>query len=273
MKHLLSTFIALAFTLAACSGALATPTPTAVPTEKPATATPLPPTSTPIPPTPTITPTATPNAQATQSARATATFVAHLVDIAGILDQAGLVPTDGHVAWADFDPHEVRSGDYGYFVYNQIAGNHDYGDFVFHSNVTWDTSTGLAGCGLIFRSEPDLANGEQFVFFTMRLSGAPFWDVELWQYDQPKSSLTGGLKANSAIHVDSNSTNEFLLVAKGHQLTAYANGSRLGAVTILRRDTGRMAVLAWQESGYASCTYDDTWIWVPGNGGTSGSST
>lgn len=229
--------------LGACSRALATPSPTAAPT-------------------------ATLDAQATQSARATATFDAHLAGIAEALDQVGLVASQGHVAWAGFDPREVRTGN-GYVVFNQIAGNQDYRDFVLHSKVTWDTSRGMAGCGLIFRSEPDLANGELVAFITFRISGAPSWNVsfgQLGKLGEPNSSLTGGFKVNSAMHGDVNSTNAYVLVAMGHQLTAYANGSRLGAVTNLTRVAGRMAVLAWRESGHANCTFEDTWIWVPGNG-------
>jgi hypothetical protein len=226
--------------LGACSGALATPSPTAAPTT-------------------------TLDALATQSTRATATYERHLADITDTLDQAGLVASEGHVAWAGFDPREVRTGN-EYIVSNQIAGNHDYGDFVFHSKVTWDTSTGMAGCGVIFRSEPDLANGEQVVFITHRITGAPFWNVALRRHGELQSSLSGGFQAGSAMHSDVNSANEFVLVAMGDQLTAYANGSRLGTVTNLTRDTGRMAVLAWRESGHATCTFEDTWIWVPGNG-------
>lgn len=256
--------LSLATVLTAACGAGASP---ATPSSSPAPTDPPTPTATPVPsitPTPSRTPTPTVNAEATQSARATATFEARLADMEADLHVAGITAAEGHVAWANFEPLEVNSTNYGFMKYYPIGEEKDYADFVYHTSVTWDTSTGLAGCGVIFRSEPDLANGEQFIFMTMRLSGAPFWDVELWKYQQPQSSLTGGLKANGAIHVEARSTNEMMLVAQSHQLTAYANGSRLGAVTILRRSEGRMAVLAWQESGYATCTYGDSWIWVPG---------
>jgi len=256
--------LALVATTLACSilqgQPAATPTPPASETPQ-ATATPPPsPTDTPVP-TPSKTPTSTPDLRATAAAKSTQAAEAILAQIETQLQEINRSTQQGHLAWFADEPIDVLVDQYGTTVYVPLESDLTFSDFVLHVEVTWDSKTGFAGCGIIFRSEEDFERGEQYLFQTMRLSGLPAWDVELWRYKEWQSTLTGEIKFSSAIDLAAGSTNEYLLVVEESLLTIYANGSRLGAVTILRRSEGAFAFFAWQESGETTCTFDKAWVW------------
>lgn len=136
-----------------------------------------------------------------------------------------------------------------------------YADFVFHVDVTWESSSGLAGCGVIFRSEDDLGDGLQYQFKTLRLDGAPLWIVQLYEFGRAIANSTGDAKINSAIDQDNGATNSYLFVAEDGLVGIYANGTRLSNVFINSRDEGRFAFFTFQESGETTCTFENIWIW------------
>src|SRR3989304_3923714 len=148
----------------------------------------------------------------------------------------------GHLAWFADEPIDVLVDQYGTTVYVPLESDLTFSDFVLHVEVTWDSKTGFAGCGIIFRSEEDFERGEQYLFQTMRLSGLPAWGVELWGYKEWQSTLTGEVKFSSAIDLSAGGANEYLLVAEESLLTIYANGSPRGGVVFLRRLRGAYAV-------------------------------
>ena len=156
----------------------------------------------------------------------------------------------------------VISNEYGTIVYVPIDEGTSYKNYVLTFDVNWSSTSGLAGCGVIFHSEQNLEIGEQYQFFTMRLSGLPLWDVELWNYGKWQSTTTGEPKVNSAINLDNGSTNHYVLVVKDDLLTAYANDKRLSNVIITKLEQGRIAFYAIQESGMTSCIYENAWVWV-----------
>ncbi len=218
-------------------------------------------------PTATSSPTAAPTATPTPDLRATER--AKAVDeaaraIAAELDEVGMAGFLGYLDWVHPGPLEVQTQTYGQLVYLPVSPNVDYADFVLHVDVAWDSRSGLSGCGVIFRSEPDLERGEQFRFYTLRLSGLPGWDVELWRYGQYQSTLTGEVKYHSIIDQQAGAINKYVLVATEDRVTIYVNRVRLGSVTITRREAGRIAFFVWQESGESTCTFSNAWIWVFG---------
>lgn len=239
------------------AAAVATPVPspkitvTPTPTSSPA------PTST---PTPTLAPTI--DFAATERAREAAEEEQALEEIHEVLDRIGIRPDSGSLAWRASSPIVIPMTDYHSTIYHSIGGGQEFSNFVLYYRVTWKSSSGLAGCGSILRSEADLSLGEQFRFNTLRLSGLPAWFVQLVDNGRLVSTVSGNAKFSDAISMEDNSTNEFILVLDGSVLTIYANGTRLGQVTILRRSSGFNGVFGWQESGTSSCTFDGAWIWA-----------
>jgi len=225
-----------------------------------ATFTPVPPTATPTALPPTATPSPKPNLTATAAARATQTAAPIIAMIEGELQKVGLSTQEGHLGWVH-DPVTIKLD-----TYMEAHANVDYpdlvvSDFVVHSDITWDSTTGLAGCGLLLRSGEDFAKGKQYQFALMRLAGKPLWDIEYYRYGQFQYNLTGLWDA-PGVNFESGSTNRVTIVAQGDKMTVYVNGEKLGAATDNKIAEGIVAFLAWQESGETTCAFTNSWMWI-----------
>ncbi len=241
-----------------------TPQPTDTPTPEPSS-TPIP-TDTPTPapsptdtPTPTETSTPTPDMTATWSVEATAIAEAVIAEIGVELETIGLSTESGRLGWVGEGPVPMRITTYNTHDWFPMAEGKYYSDFVMHTDITWESTSGLAICGFWFRAESLDANAEYYKFMTLRLSGLPLWVVQLWEFDDLVSSLAEN--TTSVIDQANGSTNSYLLHLKGNLLTVYANGKRLGQVTITRRADGLLAYYILQESGETTCLFDNAWIW------------
>jgi hypothetical protein len=181
------------------------------------------------------------------------------------MDKVGLVATDGHIEWIDPDPYTLKVGSYGE---NQVSrlGVPSQKDFVLHTEITWNSSSGLAGCGIIFRADEDIQKGGQYAFVLMRLEFEPLWGIEYYKMGRFERSLTGQLLSSSAIKDEALSTNKITLVAQGNEFTPYINGNKLQTVTNDAQPEGILAFHAWQESGDTTCKFSNSWLWAPGPG-------
>ena len=262
---------ACAFLSPAQPTATATPNPptdTPVPTDTavPPTDTPVPPTDTPVPtPTPTETETPTPTVDLAGTAAVESTQAAEAIQsvVLDVLAEYELGPDSGHLAWNS--PEEIAlvysQGGFGE-LYRPIDEGVVYETYVLHTNMTWESETGFAGCGIIFHAEDSINVGQHYKFYTLRLSGLPGWDVELWNFGQWQSTTTGTVKLNSAIDQDNGATNEIVMIVRDGLMTVYANSTRLSNVIISTRSEGRIGYFVWQESGRTSCVFTDNWLWV-----------
>lgn len=263
MKSKLVLLIVFAVALAACSSPAAPTATTApvAPTEAPTAA----PTEAP-PPTeaPTNTPEPTADLAATEAAQA-AEQAAELAASAGEaitaeLAEAGYTAGQGLVSWV-LEPIEIVINEQTFDgVWDDLGSDAVYEDFALSVDVTWETKTGLSGCGFLFRAEDDLDRGAQIEFYTGRLSGAPFWGIEFYRFGDYQSSLGSGY--SSAIKDGQGSTNHYLLVVQGLEVRIFANGTRVGYASLpAARTDGRIAFLAWQDSGLTTCTFENALIW------------
>jgi hypothetical protein len=271
-------FLIVALLIAACAGTTPAPEPTstpipptetAPPTETPTLTPSETPTNTPTETaTPTSTPTDTPTPSPTPDLAATANFEmtqeaeANLAVAREILEDVKVSPNSGYLAWAEQDPWPLTATTYGTSFFEPIDEGTEYQNFVMHYDVTWDTDTGFAGCGLIFHSEESLGSGRQYRFYSFRFSGLPYWTVELWENGGFRNSAMGRGKLNSAINLENGSTNTYTLVVKDDIMTVYANDMRLSNVPIYGADKGRIAFFVFQESGETTCEFKNAWLWV-----------
>lgn len=256
---------ALAGALSAC-GLVAPP---AIPTEPPPSPTSAPPTATlaavpptdaptPVPPTPTALPTSTPDAAATEAALAAATAAPMLAKIDKELSQYGLSTDEGHLGWLH-DPFTVDLDSYMaedvHTDYPDLVAS----DFVMQADITWNTTSGLAGCGFALRAGSDFDHGDSYRVYLIRLG--PLWDIEYYETGKFFSNLTG---IRDALPLDDgvNSTNKITAIVQGNKLGVYANGQELDTITDIRLTKGTPAFISWQESGKTSCTFENGWLWV-----------
>lgn len=275
MSVLLTLIIVISLALSGCTGGdqvagvQVTPSATAAPTNTPEptnTAT-LIPTDTPTA-TPTVVPTATVDRKATQAAKATATQAAidELVNVD--LVKYGIDPALGHVQWIMEEPMVLAGEEYATSWYQEIEEIGVVKDFVFQTEITWDTSGGLSGCGYFFRAPEDwdLQTGDFYSLELMRLQYDPRWYIIYWkdgqgQYAMPNSAGT----SSASIEDEKMSKNILTLQAQGQTFTVFINGVKQQVVENSKIVEGGIALLVSQESGTSYCEFDKGWLWVYDN--------
>ena len=126
-------------------------------------------------------------------------------------------------------------------------------------DVTWETDTGLSGCGIVFRAEKGIERGKQIRFYTSRLSGLPLWSVALYQYGIYQADIT--IDSNSAIKSGQGTTNHYMFIVQGTNTIIYANGTRIAATTLpADLNEGQFGFFTWEDSGESTCTFENAWI-------------
>ncbi len=259
MKHsFIAALAVLAFVVAACGGGAA---PAATATFSLATKTPA----------PTIAPTEaasnTPEPTVDLTATADAENAAAMEQLRAYIEPdlvlAGHSLNVGDLAWIQTQKLDMVNNTPGSFQTNEMDSTYSAANFVMGFDVTWDSTTGLAGCGVIFRAKDNIERGEQAVFATLRLSGLGGWDFELWKFGQYQANLTGSVRTSSSINLKGGSTNHYVVSADGTTVTAYANGERLGSTDLkASMSSGFFGFVDFEESGQTTCTFENTWIWA-----------
>ncbi len=249
----------------ACALGAPAPTPTPTATLEPtatATQTPSPTPSATATLTPTatntatLTPTATPNRTATAKAVAAATLAAAMQTVKPVLEKYKVDAGAGLEYFAMRDA-QFDVDQYNTYVYDWIDRG-EYSDFVYHSDITWESSGGLAGCGVIFRSDGDVDAGEMYRFDIMRLQNAPAWQIG---YINNRDFKNLGWKFNNTIHDTLGSENQIVIIAKGANMKIFVNDVKMIELDYNKLARGRIAELVWQESGKTTCIFKNSWVW------------
>lgn len=234
------------------------PTPTIAPTVPPtitsqptATATPQ--------PTMTPTPTATLNRTATAAVKATESMAAHLAELEPELAAVGFPIDSGKlVLKKDMAISMTVEGYDSYWPESVVKTA--LKDFVLHVDVSWDSTSGLAGCGIMFRAEEDLERGAQYIFDIMRLSGAPNWEMYYRKFNTLQNEIVP-FRFDDIIDDKPGAVNSIVLVVQGDLLQAYINGKKMREGRNSKISEGGIAYLTWQESGKSTCSFKNTWVW------------
>ncbi len=191
---------------------------------------------------------------------AKATQDALTAEIKAELEALGLA-TEGQLAWIGKEDQTISVSSYGESLYEYAADQKVYNNFILKVDIQWDSKSGLAGCGIIFRSGGKIENGPQYKLMLMRLSGAPAWDIEHWDNNDFVSNAMGEVKFNNAMDITAGATNKFYLLADKDKLSVYANGKRMGTTSSTALTEGKIAWLTWQESGETTCSFKNAWVW------------
>lgn len=238
------------------AGTLVAATVAAAPTDKPVS------TTTPVPnETYTPFPTVTANPALTTTVEAMSVLSELDVHIGSNSD----VPYDaGQLAWKQSEPLVIDmtgpQKDLG--ILEPVGESIDAANFIFKSKVTWNSSGALI-CGLTFRAEEDLARGKQYQFYFYRISGLPAYKIDVYDLARFKNTISD-VKYSDHLDYENGKSNDFALVARGERFTVYINGHRQGDYhdTSKQRMDGRLAFLAWQDSGKGNCTFEESWLWI-----------
>lgn len=269
--------LAAAGLLAACQPLdTPAPPPAAPAAEVPATATTAP-TRTPLPtatqttvptataaPTNTPLPTATkgPDLAATQAARATATTEALIAGINSQLGEFNLSTDQGRYG-GQGNLIKLTVSSYMEADFAEPYPDLQVSDFVLHTKLTWHTSSGLAGCGILFRADPLEPWSQRptlYELMLVRLQNAPGWWLIRYEEGKFKRELVD--KSSAYINDEQDSVNDLILVVRGDTYTLYANGKKIGQGVDSALARGALAFQAYQESGKTVCTFSETWLWI-----------
>jgi hypothetical protein len=258
MKRSLYFVLLLLVLLQACSASQATelPTATSVPTDTPL------PTLTSLPTdSPTPEPTSTPDLAATAAVQSTSAAQTVLGELDSLLRDTDIPYQNGHLEWQQGKPLMVSlkgpSWDYVEIDDDLVGKN-----FILKTDLTWE-ATGILVCSAIFRSDPDLEQGKQYRFSTLRFSGLPAWEIAVFEYSRLKSKISK-TQFSDAINLKNGATNQLVLVAQGSQFDVYINDVHQGRYydTSNQLTEGNFAFSGEQDSGKGSCKFENSWIWT-----------
>jgi len=187
------------------------------------------------------------------------------------LGVAGYTTDQGELVWIQSDELALFN-DAVYpdnVLYQALEPAFTAANFVFSTDLEWDSevfngSYNYPACGVIFRAE-DVDHGEQVHFNAVLVNPTAYssWEIELWDSGQYQSTIEAGL---GGVIQGAGSTNHFLIVADGSTVTIFANGARLGSVTLpASLSEGEFGILdraaGFADPGITSCIFTNTWVW------------
>lgn len=170
---------------------------------------------------------ATQAAQSTLSDEARAATATAVAPILAELPVYGIDPSEGRPGWIH-PPERLEVEGYLQYDYaNRFIGTIAH-DFVVSADITWNTFTGLAGCGFVLRSDGNeealnqylaiaTRGGNGRVIFNTMVDGDVKRGMDLYAY---------GL--DPAFQWRNDTTNRLTVVARGNTFNIYTNGTWIG---------------------------------------------
>lgn len=197
-------------------------------------------------------------AQATQEAQATAAAAAPILNE---LPTYGVDPSEGYLEWI----HPPATLDVDGFMATDYVNNYLgtlVKDFVISTDITWDTRTGLSGCGFVLRSNGDEDAFDQYLAVASR--GGNGSTVFIKQEDNSffniqVDSIRG---RDPAFSFQNGATNRLTVVGRGDTFTIFTNGVQVHQRTDAEYERGFVALVVLSESGPSHCEFNNTWLWV-----------
>ena len=180
------------------------------------------------------------------------------------LTKYGIDPTLGHVAWVMKEPVILDGSGYAMGFFEPIKELGVVKDFVVQSEVTWDTSGGLSGCGYVFRAPDDwdMKIGDFYTYEMIRLQYSPTWFINYFKDGRWNYALPNRDGVSSANILDTKlSKNLVTLDVHGDSFTLYINGVKERTIQNNKITEGGLAFEVTQEFGTSYCKFENGWVW------------
>ncbi len=201
-------------------------------------------------------------AAATQAVEqaATASAIAPMVNE---LPQYGIDPAQGRPGWVH-PPVTIDLTGYQQYDYATEFAGTVARSFVAAADITWNTFTGLSGCGFAFRADD---KGNQYLLIATRGGNGHVVFVTMADNEVIDHKDFYALP----LDINNDATNHLAVVGQGTLFTFYTNGVQAGQVetntktgptTNIRYDAGFVALVALSESGRTVCKFDRGWLWL-----------
>lgn len=223
------------------------------------------PTATPTP-FPTLPPTAEPVADTAQSESSVVEAPDVLPEyISSELARLGLGEDSGELGW-EHPPLLVEAEGYLQYKFQNYELLTLVEDFVISADITWDTDTGLAGCGFVIRADKETDPNAYTIGLSRSSNGSVNWaTLENGVPIKNNAQSVAGLQSKDpSFDWQNNTTNRITIVARGESFDVYTNGVYIETMTgqsPFAVEKGFTGFLAINESGKTSCHFQNGWLW------------
>lgn len=173
---------------------------------------------------------------------------------------------EGELAWVHPPLTLSVEGHLQYDYANNFLQEFVPEDFVMSGDITWNTTTGLAGCGFALRSNGDTEALNQYIVILSRAgNGAVNFIVQSSTVISGANTRSLGTGADPQFQSQNDAANRLTVVARGGAFTFYTNGTEVGTIADNTYQSGYVALIALSESGTTTCTFNNTWLWLLDN--------
>ena len=192
---------------------------------------------------------------------ATATAVA---PIEAELLSYGIDPAAGQLGWVH-PPVTIHVEDYLGFDYANQFLETVAADFVVAADITWNTQYGSTGCGFVVRSDGNEEAFNQYLVIATRGAEGHVGFIVMRDgeviVDESEDIYANGI--DPLFEWQNDTTNRLVVIGRGDTVTIYTNGTMIDEIINEGGpDKGFVALVALNESGYTTCNYDNTWLWL-----------
>lgn len=201
-------------------------------------------------------------AQADQDVAATATALAPIL---AELPTYGADPASGSLAW-QHPPLSLETEGYLQFDYaNQFLATL-VTDFVLSADITWNTTTGLAGCGFALRSDGNEDAPNQYAVIATRGGNGSVAFIKQTDGTFLHTDIISVEGVDPSFDWQNDRTNRLTVTGRGDTFTIYTNGVEIDSFTDAEYERGFVAMVALSESGRTECDFNNAWLWLLGDG-------
>jgi hypothetical protein len=135
-------------------------------------------------------------------------------------------------------------------------------DFVISADITWNTQTGLTGCGFVLRSDGNEEAFNQYLAIATRGGNGSIAFIKQINGGSFNSQLESLGGRDPAFNAQNDGTNRLTVVARGETFTIFTNGTQVQQFTATEFDRGFVAMVALSESGRTVCEFNNAWLWL-----------
>ncbi len=193
------------------------------------------------------------------------------------LSEYGLAADQGQLAWVH-PPVAVEIDGYLQYDYVNQRIATVVQDFMLEADVTWNTVTGLSGCGFAVRASITEGATEEDNTFTGYLLIASRIDTGragfgvLVDNEPVAGEELYARGVDRSFDWQNDGTNRIGIVGIGNTFIFYTNGTEIGRFSAppdYLFDKGFVAMVGLSESGRTLCQFDNTWLWLIDSGAVS----
>ncbi len=135
-------------------------------------------------------------------------------------------------------------------------------DFVLAADVTWNTRTGLSGCGFAIHSDGNREAINQYLVIASRAGNGTVYFLTQQDGEIVRQENLYAGTADSRFAWQNDSTNRIAVVGSGTEIEVYSNRARLGSFRAGEFTRGFVAMAALSESGLTVCQFENIWLWA-----------